>query len=360
MSKFIRLYDSKYTPITGDMFTLEAINYSEDPDITCAWSGNTTTSGTCASYISTEKSQELVASFQARGRTMVDNGAEIGSSSRTPDLYPRQFYIKNDQSGSVDSEFTTELSFGDEIVLVDRSDGKTIHSFNVLSTDCANCTDDIVKVESKDILNEDGNWVKYEVDALAKELLIVPTTYPYTPATQTVNNHAIKAVKKSREDTYVDVDIDTIAAYKENPDYRAEMIVLFKEGIYPKGSYTVLKDIVHTGDLNDIVIDASGYTGDEIEVKIEIDSTTVPETFKWRAGEYISSTTPASAYGETQRGLSLQFVPLNLGDGNIKVKWLATTGHSTDTWTFKVYPNNKRIYRNQVKELNKIFKDITY
>ena len=134
------------------------------------------------------------------------------------------------------------------------------------------------------------------------------------------------------------------------------MIVTFKEGIFPKGGYTVLKDITHTGALNDIVIDATSYTGDEVEVKIEIDSTTNPETFKWRFGEYISSTAPASAYAEIQRGLSLQFTPLDLGDGEIKVKWLATTGHTTDTWAFTVYPNNKKIYRNQIKELDKILR----
>ena len=33
MSKFIRLYKSKRTPITGDIFTLAAYNYSEDNDI---------------------------------------------------------------------------------------------------------------------------------------------------------------------------------------------------------------------------------------------------------------------------------------------------------------------------------------
>ena len=53
---------------------------------------------------------------------------------------------------------------------------------------------------------------------------------------------------------------------------------------------------------------------------------------------------------------SVGFIPLNLGNGEIKVKWLATTGHTTDTWTFTVYPNSKRVYKNQIPELDKIYK----
>ena len=336
MSKFIRLYDSKSTPLTGDMFTIVTKYFSEDPDILDT---------TGSSYISAEEAQDNIDYFTAEGYTMVDNGQPLGSANRKPKQYPRQFYIQNDQSGSVDSEFTSELEYGDEIILVDRSDAAEIHYFTVIATNCIDCTDDIVKVATKDYVEEgEDGYTKYEDLALAKDMNITASTPPYAITSTTVNNHAIKAVKNSRTDTYITVDTDTIVSYK------------FKEGVFPLGGYTVLKDIVHTGALNDIIIDASNYTGDEVEVKIEMDSTTAPETFKWRAGEYIGSTTPSNAYGETQRGISLQFVPLNLGSGDIKVKWLATTGHTTDTWTFKVYPNNKRIYKSQINKLDQIFR----
>lgn len=356
MSKFIKLFAAKDTPLTGDIFILKAYYYSEDPDTKDTTGDNIHT---------TDEGKAVVNSFNAidddnpaiRTAGDPDSTYNVGFLNRTPQKYPRQFYLVNDTSGSVNSDFQNELVTGDIITVIDNTDDKELHYLEVMTTDCVDCDANTVKLQNLDTTNEVGNWTLFDVNRLAKAHTV---TEKGASTTDTLNHHATSAtVQKLNSTDYVMIDSDTIIAYKQHPVNKDEMIITFKEGVFPKGGYTVIKDITHNGDLNDIVIDASGYMGDEIEVKIEVDSSTSPETFKWRAGEYISSTAPASAYGETQRGLSLQFVPLNLGDGEIKVKWLATTGHhaSTENWTFTVYPNNKKIYRNQVKMLDKIFKD---
>ena len=350
MSKFIKLFAAKDPPLTGDVFILAAYNYSEDNDVK-------DTTGDFA--VTAEEGKANVDTFNANDITMGSPTALqlAGNNNRTPAVYPRQFYLINDTSGSVDSDFQNELVRGDVIVAIDNSEYKEIHYLEVMSTACADCDANTVKIKSLDKTNEAGTWIPFDWTTMAK---VNEVLYKGTTDTDTLNNHATSAtVQKLDSSDYIMIDSDTIVSYKEHPTNKDEMIITFKEGVFPKGGYTVIKDITHNGDLNDIIIDASGYMGNEIEVKIEIDSSTSPETFKWRAGEYISSTTPASAYGETQRGLSLQFIPLNLGEGEIKVKWLATTGHhaSTENWTFRIYPNNKKIYRNQVKMLDKIFKD---
>jgi hypothetical protein len=351
MSNFIRLYDSKYTPITGDVFVLKAYYYSEDNDI----------KDTTGSYLQTaEKGRDNLERFRKEGYTYGDPTSTDRLTSKGGKRYPlqnpRQFYLVNDTSGSTDSDFVNELSQGDVIALVDNSDEKRIHKFTVLSTGCKDCDANTVKLVGLDYKRDNGSWELYNDSRLARQVYIESRSAMLTDSTVSVNNHATSAAIEQSTDTYIDIHKDTIIAYKENPSNKLETIITFKEGVFPKGGYTVLKDITHTGALNDIIIDASSYMGDQIDVKIEIDSTTNPETFKWRYGEYISSTTPSNAYAELQRGLSLQFTSLNLGDGEIKVKWLAATGHTTDTWSFTVYPNNKRIYRNQIKELDQIYK----
>ena len=343
MNKFIRLYDSKFTPITGDIFTLVRHYYSEDNDIKDITGNNITkkTDGKAA-----------VDYFIEHGYTYGDPNSSVSPTgkggTRYPLKYPRQMYLVNDTSGSVNSDFVNELESGDIIHVINNTDEKTWYKFEVFSTGCIDCDANTVKLVSLDQIDENERW-KLDSTELLRTQTIDGTT-------STLNQHATKAVIEQKTDTYIDVDPNTIISYKENSSIKYEMIVTFKEGIFPKGGYTVLKDITHTGALNDIIIDATSYTGDQVDIKIEIDSTTNPETFKWRFGEYISSTAPSSAYAEEQRGLSLQFIPLDLGDGEIRIKWLATTGHTTDTWTFTVYPNNKRIYRNQIRELDKIYK----
>ena len=350
MSRFIKLFAAKDTPLTGDIFILKAYNYSEDPDVKNTSADVNPT---------TDEGKASVDGFTSLGYTTGDptSTALVGSTNRKPIVYPRQFYLVNDTSGSVNSDFQNELVVGDIITAVDNSSDNKVHHFEVMSTNCVDCDANTVKLQSLDTTTEGGVWVPFDWTVMGKTNSV---THKGATTTDTLNNHETSATEQKPNSTdYVMIDSDTIVAYKQHPTNKDEMIITFKEGIFPKGGYTVIKDITHNGDLNDIVIDASGYMGDEIEVKIEVDSSTSPETFKWRSGEYISSTAPASAYGEIQRGLSLQFVPLNLGEGEIKVKWLATTGHhaSTENWTFTVYPNNKKIYRNQVKMLDKIFKD---
>ena len=352
MNKFIKLYNSRTTSITGDIFTVIKRNYSEDNDVKDI-TGN---------YITAkDRGQANRDFFTANGYTytsnlLADEGtlSNVKGVGRYPMVFPRQYYLVNDTSGSVDSNFLNELVKGDVVWLVNTvqsgDDGAVLYKLKVLSINCVNCNANTVKLESLDYQDESGSWrSKIETGNLIR-------TYDVGGTTVTPNSHATSASVAQHDDSYILIDPDTIVSYQVNPDNVAEMIITFKEGTFPKGGYTVIKDLTHTGALNDIIIDSTSYMGDQVDVKIEIDNTTLPETFKWRFGNYIASTTPSNAYAETQRGLSLQFTPLDLGNGEIKVKWLATTGHTTDTWSFTVYPNNKQIYRNQVEELDKIFK----
>ena len=342
MSKLIRLYQSNMFPVTGDVFTILAHFYSEDNDIKDTTGNN---------WLSQTIGIQNKTFFQNQGYTTGDptSTAAVGQGGRNPLKYPRQFYIKNDQSGSIDSDFVNELEKGDVIHLISGHPEGMEESFIVSTTACVDCSANIVRIESKDTDDSDGDY---------NDRHFKRTYIDDAGNTQTPNYHATKGYYIKNEDVNnsVFVQISDISTYEKHPVYRSEMLVTFKEGVFPKGGHVVLKDITHTGALNDIVIDASGYTGEEVKIKIEIDSTTNPETFKWRFGNYIEWTSPASAYAEEQRGLSLQFIPLNLGNGEIKVKWLATTGHTTDTWTFTVYPNSKRVYKNQIPELDKIYK----
>ena len=107
MSKFIRLYKSKRTPITGDIFTLAAYNYSEDNDI----KDNT------GNYItSVATGVENRDYFTEHGYTMGSPTSTTGyGATRHPLTYPRQMYIINDTSGGTDSDFVNELEIGDII-----------------------------------------------------------------------------------------------------------------------------------------------------------------------------------------------------------------------------------------------------
>tara|TARA_R110002012_G_scaffold46992_1_gene123498 strand:- start:557 stop:1597 length:1041 start_codon:yes stop_codon:yes gene_type:complete len=346
MNKFVKLYDSKTTPITGDVFTIVIRNYSEDSDI----------KDITGSYITKKSIGE------ANRQKFIDGGYTYGDpdsaitdfqkgTSRYPMVHPQQYYLVNDTSGSVDSDFVNELEYGDIIHLVDGLNSDRFYRLKVASTGCVDCGANTVKLDGLDYKDQTGSW-----RSIIQEKDLVRTYTDDDGSTVTPNAHATSASIEQKEDTSIFIDPDTIVAYQENPNNVSEMIVTFKENVFSKGSYTVIKDITHTGALNDIVIDSTSYIGDQVDIKIEIDSTTSPETFKWRFGDYISSTAPSNAYAETQRGLSLQFTPLDLGDGEIKVKWLATTGHTTDTWAFTVYPNNKRIYRNQIEVLDKLYK----
>jgi hypothetical protein len=338
MSKLIKLNRSNMRPLTGDIFTVITSFYSEDNDIKDETGSN---------FIRKAEGQENNRFFRREGYT-------TDSGGNNPLKYPRQFYIKNDQSGSIDSDFSNELETGDIIHLISGDTERPIeHSFEVLTTDCVDCSANIVKVSSKDVKDSTNNgW------DLFNERELTRTYVDDDGNTQTLNFHATKSYMTRKEDVNdtIYIKTDDISSYESHSTYTSEMLVTFKEGVFPKGGYVVLKDIVHTGALNDIVIDASGYTGNQVEIKIEIDSTTNPETFKWRFGDYIHWSDPSSAYAEEQRGLSLQFTPLNLGNGEIRVKWLATTGHTSDTWTFTVYPNSKRIYKNKLIELDQTYK----
>jgi hypothetical protein len=346
MSKFIRLHKSNFIPLTGDIFILLPHFFSEDLDIKDVTGDN---------FTPAEDGKDNKKWFIEEGHTTgdPDSTALEGVGGRKPLKYPRQMYIVNDTSGSVDSDFVNELATGDVIHLISNNDENIEGVFTVLTTDCISCDANTVKINSKDYLDQDKNW------SLFRERDFQKSFFDYdTKASSTLDNHALKAYVEKRDNLYdpINVNTDDIFSYEKHPTYDSEMFVTFKEGVFSKGGHVVLKDIIHTGALNDIVIDASGYTGNEVKIKIEIDSTTNPETFKWRFEDYIEWTNPSSAYAETQRGLSLQFTPLNLGDGEIKVKWLATTGHTTDTWTFTVYPNSKRIYKNKIKELDKLYR----
>jgi len=359
-SNFIRLYDSKLTTLTGDNFTLAAINYSEDSDnIATPPSGHY--EGSTKQYIDNGGYSTVHTGTTGDPTSHVSNYPTI--STPKPIIYPRQMYIVNDRSGSTDSDFNGELTAGDIIHIQDSSTFPGTHTFEVqaIAGDVSTVTDDspatvnvskclecdanstsedhVVKVVSKDTESEEGGWDVYNT---------ILTSDPGTVARK----------ENPLTDTYTEVDYGDIKAYKKDSNDDLQMIVTFREGLFPLGGHTYLEDITHNGDLNDIIIDASSYTGDEVQIKIEIDSSTAPETFKWRFGDYISSTTPSSAYAETQRGLSVHFIPLKLAGGEIKVKWLALTGHhaSTENWTFTVYPNNKRLYRNRILELDAIYK----
>ena len=339
MDKFIRLYDP-YTKILGDKFELVVVPYSEDTDVLRGKNSSRTD-------VQTEETDaDIKADFIKQGYTITSGGSN-------PLVDPKQFYILNDTGGSVDSTFGTDLVIGDVIHLIDGRDNNdfiTTHSFRVIGTAdteagkwCSDCGVNKIKIE----VPEDHDV--YKRPAILQEVDSAGTT---------VNNHATAAYKSTRYDKSEVIRLDTIASFKEDPDNKLRMLVKFKEGIKPKGGYVINDDIVHTGALNDLIVDASSYIGDQVQVKIEIDNTASPETFKWRYGDYITSTAPASAYAETNRGLSLYFVDLDLGDGNIRVKWIATTGHTTDTWTFTVYPNSTKMYRNQAGKLRNLF-DVT-
>tara|TARA_Y100000034_G_scaffold24417_1_gene28488 strand:- start:473 stop:1555 length:1083 start_codon:yes stop_codon:yes gene_type:complete len=358
-SSFIRLYDSKLTTLTGDKFELAAINYSEDEDnIATPPAGHL--EGSVLEFIDDKGYNKVHTGTLGDPTTHVSNYPNI--SIPKPLIYPRQMYIVNDTSGSVDSDFNGELVAGDIIYIKDSSNSPETHSFEVRAiagdvrtvkdqsgatvniSKCLECDtnstsqNNVVKVVSKDIDGEEG-WESYST---------ILTSDPGTVARK----------ENPLTDTYIEVGYDDIKAYQEDSNDDLQMIVTFREGLFPPGGHIYLEDITHNGDLNDLIVDASSYTGDQVQIKIEIDSSTAPETFKWRFGDYISSTAPASAYAETQRGLSLQFIPLKFAGGEIKVKWLATTGHhaSTENWTFTVYPNNKRVYRNRILELDSIYK----
>ena len=354
-TKFIRLYDSKFTKLTGDKFELALINYSEDTDHLA-----TPISGTYDGSI--KESIDIGGYNTIHTGTLGDPTSHVsnypGVSSPKPKIYPRQMYIVNDAS-SVASNFDAELSLGDIIYIQDSGSDTDIHAFEVRAvagdidtfeditgttvtvSRCLECdanTNNVIKVVSKDVENEEGGWIPADA-ALEK-------------------NAGTLARKESSTDSYIEVDYGDIRAYKEDPNDALQMLVTFREDIFPSGGHVYLEDITHNGSLNDLIIDASSYLGDEVQIQIEIDNSAAPETFKWRFGDYISGTTPASAYAETQRGLSVHFIPLKLAGGEIKVKWLALTGHhaTTENWTFTVYPNNKRLYKNKILELNAIYK----